>query len=465
MILTRLSGVFLLLVIFFACNKNTYITSSQARLGLSVDTLTFDTVFATAGSITKSFKIFNLNNEKLRLSRVKLMGGVGSSFKMNVDGAPTTEARDVVIEANDSLYVFVQVNINPSALSLPFIVRDSILINYNGNNQYVQLQAYGQNAIYLNNKKIVGNVTWNNTLPFVILGSLTIDTTATLTIQPGVKIYSHPNAPFLVDGTLKINGTVTNKVVFSGDRLDPDYRDLPAGWPGIIIRPTSKDNVMKFTVVHNSYQAIVVQGGTVNANPKLILSQCIIDNAYDAGILAINSSIQADNSLISNCGNNILLALGGVYNFTHCTVASYGNYYISHVNPVLQVTNAATQGNQTITADLNAVFRNCIFWGEGGGVADEVLVLKQGSTVFNVLFDHVLYKATHDPANATLTAVIKNQLPLFDSINTSKQLYDFHFSRHPASPAVNAGIFTLFPRDLDDKARANGLPDLGCYEL
>ncbi len=463
--LVRLFGTFICIaLVIFSCKKESFISSTQARLGVSADTLTFDTVFTVSGSITKFFKIFNLNNQKLRLTKVKLMGGATSTFKINVDGVPTVEADDVVLEANDSLYVFVQVNVDTSANNLPFIVQDSVLINYNGNNEYVQLQAYAQNANYYKNRKITGNVVWTNNRPYVILGSITIDTTATLTLMPGVRIYSHADAPFIVNGSLKINGTKSAPITFTGDRLDPDYKDLPASWPGIYFLNTSKDNILKFAIIKNAYQAIVVQSASINANPKLILSQCIIDNAYDAGILGINTSIQADNCLISNCGSNIILALGGDHNFTHCTVASYGNYYITHLNPVLQLSNFATQGTQTLVANLNAVFRNCIFWGEGGPVDDEVIVQKQGNSTFTVNFDHDLYKALHDPTNVTLNTVYKNIAPMFDSINTSKQVYDFHFSRNPASPAIDKGTSTTFQFDLDNRPRANGIPDLGCYE-
>lgn len=392
------------------------------------------------------------------------MGGTASAFKMNVDGVSTVEADNITLDANDSLYVFVQVNVDTSAINLPFIVRDSVLISYNGNTDFVQLQAYGQNANYYKNKVLTGNVTWTNTRPYVILGSLTIDTTATLTIQPGTRIYSHANAPILVNGSLKCTGTKALPITFAGDRIDPDYRDLPASWPGIIFLNTAKDNVMQFSNIKNAYQAIFIANPAINGNPKLTLSQCIIDNAYNTGLLAINTSIRADNCLISNCGSNIFLALGGDYNFTHCTVASYGNFYIPHLNPVLQVSNFATQGTQVVLANLNAIFRNCIFWGDGGTIDDEVIVQKQGTGNFNVTFDHDLYKVVNDPANATLTSVYKNQAPMFDSINTNKQYYDFHFNQNPTSPAINKGVVTSFLRDLDDRPRANGLPDLGCYE-
>jgi hypothetical protein len=453
-----------LLFMLSSCKKDNFITTADARLRITADSLKYDTVFTTTGSITKSFKIINENNQKLKLSQVKLAGGATSAFKININGSAVTEATNVELAANDSIYVFVSVSINPNAANLPFIISDSILINYNGNNRFVQLQAYGQNANFLSNRVIVGNVTWTNTLPYVILKSIRIDTTATLTIQPGTKIYSHADAPFIVDGTLIINGTKNNEVVFAGDRLDNDYKDLPAGWPGIYFRNNSKNNVLKFAVIKNAYQAVVATAPSINANPKIILQQCIIDNAYDAGILCANTSLQINNSLISNCGSNVALVYGGDYNFTNCTVAAYSNLYINHKNPLLTVNNFAAQGGSTITANLNAVFRNCIFWADSSGfVNNEITVNKQGANTFAVLFENNLYRGS-DPTNSTLTNNLKNQDPLFDTIDVVKRMYNFRISNNNA-PGVNKGISnTGFIKDLDDNNRNNGGPDLGCYE-
>ena len=466
----RYNFLFCLLLIAFclllttSCKKDSFITSEFARLTITADSLKYDTVFTTTGSITKSFKIINENNQKLRLGKVKLMGGATSAYKMNVDGVATPEVNNLDIEANDSIYVFVSVTINPNTANLPFIVSDSILINFNGNNRYVQLQAYGQNANFLSNRVITGNVVWTNNLPYVILGSVRIDTTATLTIQPGCKIYSHANAPFIVDGTLIVNGTHTSNVIFNGDRLDAGYRDLPASWPGIYFRGKSKNNVLTYAVVKNANQAIVAEKPSVNANPKVILQQCIVDNAYDAGILCVNSSLQANNSLVSNCGSNIVLSYGGVYNFTHCTVAAYSTNYINHKNPALTVNNFLQQAGTTLTADLNAVFRNNIFWGDGGIIDNEIVVNKQGANPFTVLFEKNIYRALSDPANSTLTGNIKNADPLFDSIDVSKKIFNYRVTKNTAAPGINAGTLTGFLKDLDDKNRNVGVPDLGCYE-
>ena len=186
------------------------------------------------------------------------------------------------------------------------MLRDSIEIVYNGVRRLVQLEAWGQNAHFFRDRVIFANETWNNDLPYVILGSLVVDTNFILTINQGCRIFLHANAPILVDGTLIVNGLkdTADRVYFRGDRLDDPYKDFPASWPGIFFRKTSQDNNLNYAVIKNAYQAIGVEDPSPNANPKLRLNESIIDNAYDAGIIAINSSISSKNCLITNCGRN-----------------------------------------------------------------------------------------------------------------------------------------------------------------
>jgi hypothetical protein len=297
----------------------------------------------------------------------------------------------------------------------------------------------------------------------VILGYLRVNANKVLTIEKGCRIYVHADAPIIIDGTIRVNGLkdTIDRVYFRGDRLDEPYKDFPASWPGIYFSTMSKDNVFNYAVIKNSYQSIAVQDPSLNANPKVTLNECVIDNSYDFGIIASNSSITARNCLVSNCGKNIALIKGGNYNFTHCTVVSYSNGYIPHRDPVLQLTNFDASGPQP----LNALFRNCIFWGENGAVDSEVVVLRNPAAGFLVTFDQALWKVPSTPANVTIIAPapINNQSPMFDSINVSKQYYDFRLKQ--ASPAVNKGVNTTITIDLDGKPRTVGAqPDLGCFE-
>lgn len=449
---------FFFLVGVLSCRKQTFITSADASL-LLADSIRFDTVFSTVGSVTQYFTIINTNDQKLRLSSVKLMGGSNSPYRINVDGIAGIETGNLEMEAGDSIYVFVSVTVDPNSDSQPFLVKDSIQVSYNGNHRYVQLEAYGQNAHFLKNHVVAADVTWNNDLPYVISGGMLVNEGATLIIEKGCRIYMHANAPVIVDGTLIVNGTKTDGVTFQGDRLDKGYRDLPASWPGLIFRESSNSNRITYAIIKNAYQAVVTAGASGNALPKLSMSECIIDNAYDVGILANTSSINAVNCLVSNCGANVFLEKGGDYNFTHCTIASYGNSFIEHKRPVVSVSNTDEQQN---SYSLNALFRNCIIWGDAGSVEDEITVVKAGSEPFEVLLDYSLYKVKNASPEITLQAGIANQDPAFDSINNGRRYYDFHIGKN-ASPALEAGIATSIATDLDGRLR-EGLPDLGCYE-
>ncbi|MER3471260.1 MAG: hypothetical protein C4330_07985 [Chitinophagaceae bacterium] len=449
----------------FACKKESFTTSSNARLTTNVDTLHFDTVFTSLGSTSRLLKVINDNDKGIHVSSVRLAGGAASPFRINVDGVTGPLVNNIDIGANDSAYVFVTVTINPNAANLAFVVRDSIEINYNGNTKWVQLDAYGQNAHFFRNRMIRANETWIADKPYVILGGLVVDTNATLNVAQSCRIYTHADAAIIVNGSLQVQGDKydSTRVIFTGDRLDDPYRNYPANWPGIVFTAISKNNSFQYAIIKNAYQALVVNE-PASSGAKLTLNESVVDNAYDVGILAINSSINARNVLVSNCGKNVVLAKGGTYNFTHCTVAAFSNSYIQHKDPVLLATNYSVQGGSIFTGNLNASFTNCIFWGDAGFVNDEVATSKQGSGTFNLAFNNVLWRVQTTPANVTTSGnVITNQNPSFDSISVADKFYNFRLKDD--SPAINKGSNAGVIIDLDGKPRPFGtLPDLGAYQ-
>lgn len=447
-----------------SCRKESFITSQDALLRLSADTLHFDTVFVTTGSTSRFLKIFNLNDQKLRISNIQLMGGASSPFKINVDGVSGFNFNNVELEANDSTYMYATVTINPNFANLPFVVRDSIKFTFNGNTRWLQLEAFGRNARFLRDSKITVDSTFTNDKPIVILGSLVVNENRKLTIQKGTKVYINAQAPILVNGTLTAIGERfdSTRIQFLPDRLDEPYAKYPGSWPGIYFNTNSRDNVMQFCTIKNAFQAVVSLNPSVNANPKVLLRESIIDNSFDVGIGANNSNVTAQNCLVSNCGSNVAIVGGGNYNFLHCSFVTISNLFINHKNPVFNASNVV---NSTTTNPLTISVQNSIIYGSGGLVDNEIKLTKQGSTPFNVTFANTLYKYKDaDPTTANFTSSFKNLVPIFDSIDAGNRV--FNFRPKVSSPVINKGAATSLVFDLDGRARTVGmLPDLGCYEF
>ncbi|HTE26221.1 choice-of-anchor Q domain-containing protein [Flavitalea sp.] len=455
--------VFFIVLFVCSCKKDVFITSPDAEIRFSADTLHYDTVFTSVGSITKFVRIFNNNDQKLRLTSVQLSGGSNSPFRINVDGTPGN-ASDIEILPNDSLYVFVSVQVNPDAQNLPFILRDSLRVSYNGNEKFIQLEAWGQNAVFLRNHIVTGHEIWTNTKPYVILDRLLIEKNAKLTIGKGSRLYFHADAPLLVDGTLEVKGEKADslRVSFQGDRLDDPYHNYPGAWPGIYFQASSQDNIIEYANIYNAFQGLVVDQPATNGLPKLILNESVIQNCFDAGLIAFRSEIRSRNTLIANCGKNMILAFGGKYEFTHLTNTAYSNRYIAHKDAILSITNVFEDAGAVFTADLNASFVNCIFWGDDGLVKNEVTIRKEGSSVFAVSFTNSLWKMSDVPGSITTSAMINNQDPLFNLVDNDKIQYDFRLKEN--SPAIGKGKPAGVTFDLDGKIR-KVVPDIGAYEL
>jgi hypothetical protein len=453
-----------------ACQKEGFITSPDASITLSTGMVAFDTVFVSQGSVTQYFTIANPNSQKLRISSIALAGGSSSPYSININGQVGPQAGNFELAAGDSMYVFVKVTIDPNNQQNPFVVKDSVAVQYNGNTRWVQLEAYGQNARFIQNDTIKTNTTWDARLPYVILKGLTVNPGATLTLQQGVRVYCNATAPFIIHGTLLANGDKydSTRITFRGDRLDAGYADLPGGWPGLIFSSLSSGSRLSYTNLLNAYQAISIGGGAAASPPRLTLNECTIHNAYDYGIFALNTSISARNCLISQCGNggnpgsggsNVILTGGGNYRFEHCTISTYGNLYQNHKNGCLFISNSYSGSN----AALSALFQNCIIYGEGGAAEDEVMTARNQAAAFDVRMNHVLYKVMNDPTGVVFINSIKNTDPLFDTINVSRQQYNFRL--RDGSPCINRGMTLPITIDLDGNPRPVGtLPDIGCYE-
>lgn len=441
-----------------SCKKESFTNSPDARISFSSDSIYFDTLFSSTSSVTKSFKIFNENDQKLNLQQIRLAGGTNSSFKLNINGLAAAEAENIELGAGDSIYVFVSVKPDQANQDLPFILEDSIRFQFNGNERWVKLSAWGQDANFKNDYEITEDETWTNDRPYVIIGGLHIPQGKKLTIQKGTKVFFRANAPFIIDGTLQVNGEVydSTKVVFQSDRLDDPYKGFPGSWPGLIFRNQSINNVISNAIIKNAYQGIVIN------ETSLELHQTIVDNCYDAGILSIGSDLSASNLLVSNCGKGVILANGGNHKLTHCTIAGISNNYVLHKEPSLIITDFIRDGNTVYVNDTKVELINSIIWGDNGSVENELLISRAGNQAWDVLISNNLVKNELAPEGVTLVQNIFNENPEFEEIDSEKRKYDFRLKEN--SPAIGKGKASNINVDLDGKGRNPSTPDLGAYE-
>jgi hypothetical protein len=120
-------------VTFISCKKDKFLIDTNAKISFSQDSVLFDTVFTTIGSTTRQIRVRNMNKQKINISSVRLQNGNSSMFTLNVDGTPGKSVSDVEILAEDSIYIFIQVNVNPTSNLSPFVIQYKILFDVNGN--------------------------------------------------------------------------------------------------------------------------------------------------------------------------------------------------------------------------------------------------------------------------------------------------------------------------------------------
>ena len=475
--------IFILLVLsmLYACKKDIIDSNKTATLHFSTDTITFDTIFASIGSITKTLTVYN-NNDFSVQTDIELKGSSVGNFRMNVDGIAGDAVKNVEISAKDSIFIFLEVTINPSSNNTPYILTDSLIFTTGTKKQDINLVAWGQDA-YFHTANTFGQIIdgtdtiifpyhqvdctlpWENDKPHVIYGYAIIDAGQTLNINAGCNIFLHKNSGILVGNpfsgssgsSIKVNGTLGNEVTFQGDRLDPWYKDIPGQWDRIWIMPGSVNNEINYTIIKNGN--IGIHADSLLENETTVeINNTIIENMSSIGILGQGASITATNTLVSRCGQyTVACNIGGDYNFTHCTFANYWNY--NHRNTPSILLNNYYEGadGQTYLRNLTAAnFTNCIVY---GSLSTEISFQKEESAVFNYMFNHCLIKLdpTISTNNLHYTNAIINQSPNFIDA------YENNFHLTENSPAIDVGISTFITVDIEGNIRNN--PDLGAFEF
>jgi hypothetical protein len=480
--------------LIMACQKTEeFTTDAGSKLAFSSDTLRFDTVFTSLGSATRSFKIFNNNSKPIKISKISLANKTKAVFNLNIDGVSGRSFTDVEIPANDSIYVFAEVTINPNdpLSASPFVIAEDLNFETNGNAQRVVLEAFGQNANYIPSRWAAGKgavlncgggeIVWNDPKPYVIYGALGV-VNGTLRLPAGTRIHLHgglvrPNDSTLYrDGILYVEqngrliseGTLDKPVIFEGDRLEKEFEDVPGQWRGIFLLSGSQSSSLNYTIIRNSQVGVYVDSAAT-----LVFKNSKIYNTESSGLYAFRANVTAENCLFyENGGNSAQLNYGGTYDFKYCTMTSFGQ------SPTLSASNwkcverdALGQCAKGVIFPLNMTLTNCVVYGSREDQIELSDLTPATTNDYNFAFKNCVVRVKE-------LITTKGGYPNFltanctDCINapTTAKLFrkpssgDFHLDTLSVAEQ-KAFPIPAISKDLDAKARDLQKPDIGCFEF
>ena len=486
------------LISISSCRKDFSTIPNFGNLEFSKDTVFLDTIFTNIGSATYNLKVYNRGSTAITIPTIQLKNGTSSNYRLNVDGVPGKEFNDVDILAKDSIFVLIETTINVTNEPNP-LYTDKILFDNGTNQQAVDLVTLVEDATFIFPGKdaismkidsltldgeptaIKGRfledteLTFTKIKPTVIYGYAAVPSNKTLTIEAGAKVYFHNNSGLIIDNkaTLKVNGTLAEKVVFEGDRLENSFSEIPGQWGTIWMRPGSKENEIQHAQIKNGIIGILIDSIGATDVPTLKLQNTEIYNHSNFGILARETNIEAHNVVIGSAGQASLAAtIGGTYNFTHSTFSNYWNSSIRPL-PAVLINNFFVYDSDageeiTETRDLKAAnFTNCIF--DGNNNIEFLIDKVDDGGLFRYSVQNCIIKFNDNnnsyegvaeidfENNTNYSRIILNGNPDFRDTQKS----DFIIGEK--SDAINNAIISVFTTDLIGVHRTTN-PDIGAYQ-
>jgi len=500
-----------LFIIVFAssCRKDFSTSLSKGNLKFSTDTVFVGKVFDNISSSTHRFTVKNPSNKDIHIPQISLEKGNASFYRLNVDGVSGKSFENIEILAKDSIFVFVETTIPFNEITDPdFMYRDKVLFDNDSNQQKVELEAQvvdvhlirpnrtqiadgfayeeiilGQDAdgndITIRGTNLTDDTTFTNDKPWLIYNYVGVPNGKTLTIDAGTQIHFHANSGIIVQdgGKLIVNGTLDNKVIFQGDRLEEVYQDISGQWGTIWLFNGSKENSIQHAKILNATLGLLVDSNNDISEQTLLLNNTEIYNTTSYGLLARNAKIEANNTVIGNNGaSSFATILGGNYDFTHVTLANYWRSS-NRQEATLSLSNALQiSETEFLVSDLQANFTNCII---AGSQNMELHYDKLDGANFNFKFTNCMLKFEDttnqfidDPLfdfnNTTLYQnVLLNKNPDFKNTNPFEDFVDFRIGEN--SDAINqadSSIILLKPVLQTDLVGTDRLPnpDIGAYQ-
>lgn len=452
------------------------------RLTFSSDTISFDTLFTEVSSATCAFLIYNRHVGDLRIAQAWLAGGDESPYRVNLDGMSGNTFNDVVVRGGDSMYVFVEVTIDPRGMNVPFEVCDSLcFVLDSGTTQHVHLTAWGQDATILRGLVVDTDRQLTAQRPYLVYDSLRIEEGNTLFIQPGAKLYFADKAEMQVYGRVEAIGTVEEPVVFRGARTDRMFSYLPydrisGQWGGITLHETSYDNLFVSCDIHSGLYGLRAKGSSMERY-KIVMQDSQIHNVDEDALQLTQCKASFSNSLFTNAGGHCVNILGGQMTFLHCTMANFFPWK-NNRGVAVYISNYAEE-EQALYPLQGVHFINSVITGskddELMGVVVEKTDTVDYSSYAQFVFAHSLINSrdeARNPDSLHFAHIVWEHMDSmaygrsnFRTVDYNNFVFDFHLDSLSSARGIASDEYLgILPYDKDGMLRPVGGVDAGCYQ-
>jgi hypothetical protein len=487
-----------LLLALGSCRSDFETVANTGNLTFSKDTIYLDTVFTDIGSSTYRLKVYNRSKNDINIPTIKLGKELNSKYRMTVDGMVGTEGKlfsNINLLAKDSIYIFIETTASiTDANPTDFLYTDQIEFDAGTNLQTVELVTLIQDAVFLypkrfadgtketlpigdqeiegfyldENDPINGNeLLFTNQKPYVIYGYAAVATGKKAVFEAGSRVHFHANSGLIVanNASINVNGSgsttdaLENEVIFEGDRLEPDFSNVPGQWGTIWLTDGSTNNTINHLTVKNATIGLLIQN---NDGTTVSIKNTQIYDSSNYGILAQTAKIEGENIAINSAGlAGLSCSYGGDYKFTHCT---FNNNWNSSSQVALSIDNYSLGAVPEVKALTQATFNNCIIY---GSYTNEMVLSKKTAAAFEYQFNNCLIKYDSTTANpdyqfntdtAHYNSIILNEDPKFLNESENK----FNIDETSAAFAKGNSEY-LIPVDIIGNTRTSP-PDLGAYQ-
>jgi hypothetical protein len=486
-----------------SCRKDFEYASSDGNLSFSKDTVYLDTVFANIGSSTYTLKVYNQTRDDVLIPNISLKNGPNSFYRLNVDGVAGKQFSNIPIYAQDSLFILIETTIAITDGSRnEFLYTDAIQFDSAPFQQEVELVTLAKDAIFFypktdtegmlksvvletdqagNQIKGIGfefrdeELNFTDDKAYVIYGYGVVPDGKELQIDAGARVFFHKDSGIFIENgaSISVSGKLSQdaellegEVIFEGDRLEPEFADIPGQWGGLWIAKGSTDNYLEYLTLRNAVIGLFAEGTATNSMETLTIKNSQIYNSLRHNSWFKNANVISENLVLGGAGGaSLRCENGGTYSFTHCTVANYWNKGF-RTRPALEISNGTS--SDEIGFDLiKADFVNCII---DGNNQSEISLKPNELDLFNFSFQNCFIK--YNQTNSNISGLYN-----FDESDSYENIIlngftDFFlptkndFEIGPESDVIDKGELnaaSTVPLDLSGIQRTIA-PDLGVYQ-